>query len=408
MNVATERESDSSQRAGRSGAVRFVLAIGIVSLFADMTHEGARSLIGPFLAVLGASATVVGVVSGLGELLGYAMRFYSGRVTDKTGQYWPLAVAGYCVNLMAVPLLALAGRWEYAAALVFVERAGRALRQPPRDVMLSFAGKRMGIGWAFALHEAMDQTGATLGPLLMAAVMCWRNDYPLSFGLLLIPGILSLTALMFARRAFPNPRDLEATTPQLDTTGLPRTFWLFLAATGCVAAGFADYPLIAFHFQKTASVQGERIPILYSMAMLIHALGAVLCGWLYNRFGMRSITATALVAIPMAPLVFLGDLTGVILGMAAWGLGMGAQESLLKAAVASMAPLRKRGTAFGVYNMSFGVSWFVGSALMGVLYDTSIAWLVTLSIVLQTAAALLLGRVAIIDAATGSGAAARP
>lgn len=380
--------------AAKTKAIHFVLAIGIVSLFADMTHEGARSIVGPFLAVLGASATVVGVVSGLGELLGYAVRFFSGRLADKTGQYWTLAIVGYLVNLLAVPLLALAGSWEYAAALLFIERTGRALRQPPRDVMLSFAGRRMGVGWAFAMHEVMDQTGATLGPLLMAAVMYLRGDYPLSFGLLLIPAVLSLTALLFARQAFPRPRELETITPELDTSGMPPAFWLFLAATGCVAAGFADYPLIAFHFQKTASIRQELIPILYALAMCAHALGALLCGWLYARLGVKSIVATALVAVPMAPLVFLGGPAAATVGAAIWGLGMGAQESLLKAAVAAMAPVHKRGTAFGVYNMSFGIAWFAGSALMGVLYDASIPWLVVFSIAAQVLAVPLLARVA--------------
>jgi len=364
-------------------ATIFVVLLGVVSLFADMTYESARSITGPFLALLGASATVVGVTAGLGELLGYSLRFVSGRIADRTGRYWVVTIFGYCLNLLAVPALALAGNWQLAILLMFLERIGKAMRNPPRDAMLSFASERMGRGWGFALHEAMDQTGATLGPLIVAVVMYFHNDHRLSFAILLIPALVSLGVLMAARALYPHPRNLESKTPQLDTHGYARPFWLYLAATACIAAGFADYPLIAYHFWKVCTIPPEWIPILYSIAMGVDGLAALAFGRLYDRVGMSVLIVAAAIAVPFAPLVFFGGFGAGLAGAVLWGIGMGSQESVMKAAVASMSPVNLRGTAFGTFNMSFGIFWFLGSTLMGALYDYSIMVLVIFSVVIQ-------------------------
>ena len=380
----------SSQGVDVGRATRFVIFIGIVSLFADMTYESARSINGPFLAVLGASATVVGIVAGLGELLGYALRFFSGRLADRTGRYWAVVLAGYAVNLLAVPALALAGNWPLAATLMFIERSGKALRTPARDAMLSFAGRRMGRGWGFALHEALDQTGATIGPLIIAGVMYWRSDYHLAFAVLLVPALIALGVLLAARAAYPRPRELETATPHLGTHGFDRPFWLYLVGTACLAAGFADYPLIAYHFEKAATVPPDWIPIFYSIAMGVDALAALALGRLYDRRGMGVVAGAALLAVPVAPLVFLGGFGPALAGAVLWGVGMGAQESVMKAAVAGMSPAALRGTAFGVYNLSFGIFWFLGSAAMGALYDLSIPTLVAFSVAMQLLSAPLI------------------
>jgi len=367
-----------------------VVLLGIVSLFADMTYESARSITGPFLALLGASATVVGVVAGFGELLGYALRYLSGRIADRTGRYWAVTIAGYCLNLLAVPALALAGTWHLAVAFMFLERIGKALRNPPRDAMLSFAGTRMGRGWGFALHEAMDQIGATTGPLLVAAVLYGRNDYRFAFAMLLVPAVISLAVLLTARAIYPTPRDLEPSAPRLDPHGHASPFWLYLAATACIAAGFADYPLIAYHFGKAGTVPPEWIPLFYAVAMGVDGLAALAFGTLYDRKGMPVLIAASLVSVPVAPLVFLGGFRAALGGAVLWGIGMGAQESIMKAVVAAMTPAARRGTAFGTFNMSFGIFWFLGSALMGVLYDHSRPALVIFSVAVELLAVLLL------------------
>jgi len=226
-------------------ATKFVVLIGVVSLFSDLTYEGARSVTGPFLAVLGASATVVGIVAGLGELVGYALRLLSGYFADRTRRYWAIVFLGYGLNLLAVPLLALAGHWEIAAILMVAERMGKAIRTPARDVMLSCASDSIGRGWGFGLHEALDQIGAILGPLVVAAVFVSRGTYEAGFALLLIPALIALGVLFAAYRLYPRPHDLESAAVKVAGKGFPRSFWLYLAAIGCVAAGYADFPLVA-------------------------------------------------------------------------------------------------------------------------------------------------------------------
>jgi MFS family permease len=374
-------------------AITFVILLGVVSLFADMTYEGARSITGPYLAVLGASATVVGIVAGGGELVGYGLRLVAGYLSDRTGRYWTITLVGYVVNLLAVPLLALAGRWELAAALMIAERLGKAIRTPARDAMLSHATSEMGRGWGFGLHEAMDQIGAVLGPLIVAAMLFRRDGYPTAFGVLLIPALLALGVLVLARMLYPHPQDFEVGTPPLETRGFPRVFWLYLGAVGLIAAGYVDFPLIAYHFQKTSLASEGWIPVFYMVAMGVDAVAALVCGRLFDRLGFPVLGAIVLVSLLFTPLVFLGNFGVAMLGMALWGVGMGAQESIMRAAVAGMVPAARRGTAYGVFNTGYGLLWFAGSALMGVLYDVSLPALIVFSVVTQFLAVPLLFQV---------------
>jgi MFS family permease len=366
--------------------VTFVVLLGMVSLFADMTYEGARSVTGPYLAVLGASATIVGIVAGLGELLGYGLRLVAGYLGDRTGRYWAITILGYAVNLLAVPLLALAGRWELAALLLLAERAGKAIRTPTRDAMLSHATAATGRGWGFGLHEAMDQTGALLGPLLVAGVLAVRGAYEAAFALLLLPALAALAVLLAARARYPDPRGFEVAPPAPTSRGLPRAFWLYLGAAALIAAGYADFPLIAYHFEKASMVSDSWIPIFYAVAMGVDALAALGFGRLFDRVGLAVVLAATLVSALFAPLVFLGGFWTALLGMSLWGVGMGAQESIVRAAVAGMVPPERRGGAYGMFNAGFGVAWFLGSAAMGVLYDVSLPALIVVSVGLQLAA----------------------
>jgi len=359
-------------------------------LFADMTYEGARSVTGPFLAALGATGTAVGVVAGFGELIGYGLRLVSGLISDRTRRYWALTIAGYSINLMAVPLLALAGRWEVAAALMIMERVGKAIRNPPRDAMLSHATSRLGAGWAFGLHEALDQTGAVVGPLIVAVVLHTRNRYQDSFAVLLIPALLALSILIAARMLYPRPQELESVAPELRSAHWPRSFWLYLIAIGLVAAGYVDFPLIAYHFERTAAVPQNWIPIFYSVAMGVDAVAALLFGKWFDKVGPAILAPVILTSSLFAPLTFLGGFKVALLGMAIWGIGMGAQESIMRAMVARMVSPDHRGSAYGLFNAFYGLAWFLGSALLGVLYDRSILALIGFSAGAQLCAIPLL------------------
>jgi len=367
----------------KAGVWKFIILLGVVSLFSDMTYEGARSISGPFLGTLQASALVVGVVAGLGEFLGYALRLGSGYLADRLGRYWLITFLGYSLNLLAVPFLALAGSWEMAAGLLLLERLGKAVRTPARDAMLSHAATSVGRGWGFGFHEAMDQLGAVTGPLIVAAVLYFQGGYRQGFAVLLVPALLALGVITAAARLYPHPRVLEVSAPVLKTEGFTRPFWLYIVAVGLLGAGYADFPLIAYHFGKTALLPPGWIPLFYAAAMGVDAAAALILGRLFDRLGMRVIMGTAALSALFAPLVFLGGFGLALAGMILWGIGMGSLESIIKAALAEMAPRDRRATAYGFFHAGFGLFWFLGSALMGLLYDFSLTALAAFSVTSQ-------------------------
>jgi MFS family permease len=384
------KENQSSLAVSTSSlktmALRFVITIGIVSFFADMTYEGARSINGPYLAVLGASGTAVGIIAGFGELIGYGWRLVSGRMADRTGQYWPITLLGYFIQMAAVPSLALAGSWQVAAILIILERAGRATRNPPRDVMLSHATKQIGHGWGFGIHEALDQSGALVGPLIAATVVASRGEYRIVFAFLLIPAILTLILINMAHFLYPRPSDLEADVQDVETQGLPRPYWIYMAGAALVAAGFVDFSLMAYHFQKAATVAPTWIPILYAIAMAVSGAGSLVFGRLFDRWGIVVLVPLTVLSALFAPLVFLGGFAAELIGTALWGLGMGVHESIMAAAVAGMIPVNRRASAYGIFNTGYGLFWFLGSAVMGILYDTSLPALVAFSVLVEVVA----------------------
>lgn len=370
----------------RSTAIKFVVLLGVVSLFADMTYEGARSISGQYLAILGASGFVVGVVAGLGELIGYGFRLISGYVSDRTGRYWLITFIGYTLNLLAVPLLALAGNWPLAASLMILERFGKAIRNPSRDAMLSYATKEIGRGWGFGLHEAMDQIGAILGPLIVSCVLYFQGSYQMSFGILLIPAACALGVLVSARMLYPRPQDLEVENPSLKSEKFSKKYWLYIASLCCVAAGYVDFPLIAFHFKKAQVMSDAWMPIIFSIAMGADGIAALAFGRLYDAKGFSVLIFATAIASLFAPLVFWDNFYLALIGMILWGIGLGSQESIMRAVVANLVQMNKRGTAYGILNIWFGVFWFLGSALMGFLYDVSLISLIIFSLGIQLAA----------------------
>jgi len=377
----------------RSPALRFVLLVGVMSLFADMTYEGSRSITGPYLALLGASAAAVGIVAGGGELLGYALRLVSGRLADITGRYWPITIAGYIIQMTAVPALALAGSWQAAAILIALERTGKALRNPPRDAMLARATTEIGRGWGFGVHEALDQLGALIGPLVAAGVLALRGDYRVAFALLLVPALTTLAILAVARLTYPNPSELAAKPADVHAAGLPPDLWVYLCAVMLVAAGFADFSLMSFHFARAGTVAADVVPLFYSAAMGAAGVGSLFLGRLFDRAGIVVLVPLTAVSALFAPLVFLGAPALAFLGVVLWGLGMGVHESIMAAAVAEMVPAARVASAYGLFNLMYGVAWFAGSATMGILYDVSIPVLVGFCVVVELLALPLLLRV---------------
>lgn len=374
-------------------AMRFVILLGLVSLFADMTYEASRSINGPFLEILGRSGATLGWVGGIGELLGYGLRFISGYIADKTGKYWLITFIGYILNLISVPLLAFAGFWQLAVALMIAERIGKAIRTPARDAMLSYGTKEMGRGWGFGIAQALDQVGATIGPLLVSVALLIRHQsYHDAYLILFIPAVVAISVLFFAFRQFPKPEELElnVATTSLETKGYPKVFWIFLLASAFIAAAYADFPLIAFHFKKMHLMKDDIIPIFYAVAMASDAIASLVLGKLFDKIGIWAITIATFISLFFAPLVFWGGFSAALVGMIAWGIGMGAQESILKAEVARIIPPEKRGRSFGLFDTGFGISWFLGSVLIGYLYDYSLTGLIIFSVLAQLIAIVIL------------------
>ncbi len=379
-------EQDSG---ARRNAIIFIVLIGCVSLFADMTYEGARSIAGPFLGSLGASAVVVSTVAGFGEFLGYGVRYFSGRAADRSGRYWPLLLSGYVINLLSVPLLAFAASWPVAALLLVMERFGRAIRAPIRGAMLSHAASRTGAGWGFGLHTALDQTGGLSGPLLVALLLALGAGFHRSFAVLLLPALAALALLAVAQRLYPDPRKLELRFSTVDPaawTGFGRKFQLLTVAAALMAAGFADFALIGFHFARAHTVPVHWIPAIYAAGMAAEGVAALLFGWLLDRLGPRAVAAGIVLATLAVPLVFFGGAGWAVAGVVLWGVGMATQDTLFQAMLGDLITPARRATAYGLFDAIRGAAWLLGSVALGLLYGVGLTWLVAASVLLQAAA----------------------
>jgi MFS family permease len=372
-----------AKSSAASTAFTFVLILGVVNLFADMTYEGASSINGQFLGTLGASAAAIGAIAGVGEFLGYALRSVSGYISDKTGKYWLATFVGYSMNLLAVPALALAGNWPIAAGLVIAERVGRAIRKPTVEAMLSYTTGSIGKGWVFAVNNALDQIGGVLGTLLIALVLLWRGDYRTGYTVLLLSALLALVTLAIARLFFPNPSRLEAGIQTATLKGFTTSYWLYMLAGGCVAAGLVSFELISFHFSSERVVTGEWIPLFFALAMGIDAVSGLVFGRVFDRVGIPIVLSAFFLSALFAPFVFLGNFTVAILGMILWGIGFGAQDTLLKSLIASVLPEGKRNLAFGLFYTGYGSGWLIGSITTGILYGQSRLLLVAFSVIVQ-------------------------
>lgn len=397
----------NNRKKKMSQAMAFIVLFGIVSLFSDMTHEGASSIRGAYLSLLGASAATIGFVSGLGELIGYSMRYVFGKLTDRSKKYWGMTIAGYVLDIAAVPLLALVGEhgWVAACALLVVQRMGKAIKKPAKDTIMSFAASQEGVGKSFGIQEVLDQIGAFLGPVLLYLVMLFKTDgttfevYAACFAVLAIPGAITLVLLIITRCQFPNPEHFEPEPKEFVPFKMKKEFILYIAGISLFAFGFIDYSIIIMHVSRTYShlasglsettslVSTGTLPLLYAGAMLVDAVAALFFGLMYDKKGVKALVWSTVISAPFAVFVFASDsVPMLLLGIALWGVGMGAQESILKAAVTSMVPKASRATGYGIFECSFGAFWFLGSWLLGVLYDVSIPAMIAVSVAAQLAA----------------------
>lgn len=382
--------------ANRLSPLRFVLVFGVVSGMADVVYEGARAIVGPFLATLGASAVVVGFVTGLGEAVALVLRLGTGRLSDRTGRHWALSIIGYVVTVAAVPPLALAQTLWQAAVLVVAERFGKAVRVPARDTMLAQASSRIGRGRAFALHEALDQSGALVGPLVVAAMVA-ISGYRLGFGVLVAPAVATLVLLAWLRRAVPTPGDYEdfprepVSVNPIAAAGqrFSARFWAYTAFTAMTMLGYATFGVLSYHLQIRHVVPEPLIPVLYAVAMGVAALAALAAGASYDRIGLRGLVVLPVLAAAVAFLSYSTSVTLVCLGAVVWGAVLGVHESTMRAAVADLVPAARRGLGYGTFTAVYGLAWLAGGTILGGLYGYSITIVVIFTVLTQALALLL-------------------
>jgi MFS family permease len=360
--------------------------MGLVNLFADTTYEGGASINGQFLGSLGASAAAISIIAGVGECLGYSLRSVAGYLADRSGKYWPITFAGYAVNLLAVPAMALAGTWQMAGAFVLAERIGRAFRKPTVEAMLSYSTGKHGRGWVYAVNTAMDETGAAIGPLLLGLVLFRGADFRTGYTLLLISSVLALVTLVGARMVFPVPSRLEAGgPPTAHANGFTTAYWLYMAAGTCFAAGLMSFELLAYHLSSTGTVTEHWIPIFLAVATVGSVVASLILGRAYDRVGVAAVVAAVILASSFSPLVFFGGFWVTLAGLVLWGIGYATQDTLLKVLISSVLPEGRRNFAFGVFYLGYGGGWLVGSVTTGLLYERSRLALVLFAIIAQLA-----------------------
>lgn len=377
----------------KNSAMMFIVLLGVVSCFSDMTHEAATSIKGAYLLILGASASTIGFISGVGELLGYGLRYLFGRLVDKTHNYWSFMILGYAVDVFAVPALALVHRdgWIAACVLLVIERIGKAIKKPAKNTILSFAATQEGVGKSFAIQEALDQLGSFIGPLLLYLVILYKHGdeyetYNTAFAFLLLPAICTIAFLLFAKSRFPNPEafEPEAKEAKKDSFVGKKSFYLYLAGISCFAFGFVDFPLVTMHLAKSKLFDESTLPLLYSSTMLVDALAALFFGWLFDKLQTRALVISTAISAFFAVFAFgMTSQTMIMLGVALWGVGMGAQESIMKAAVATLTSKEHRASSYGAFEFLFGLAWFLGSWALGAIYDYSLSIFIIISVAAQ-------------------------
>ncbi|WP_332238221.1 MFS transporter [Sporolactobacillus sp. KGMB 08714] len=379
----------------KKAAYSFIILLGIVSLLSDMAYEGARSIIGPYLGLLGATAATVGFVSGLGEFIGYALRLVTGFISDRTKKYWTMTIVGYAMNIIAIPLLAIvpANGWIYACGLIILERLGKAIRTPSKSTLVSFAASEVGAGKGFAIQEALDQLGAFISPVILFVILTLKgssgtkNAYAVCFLVLGIAAILSVIMLLISKKIYPTPDAFDRTKEAEGKIHFKHSFWFYMVSISLIAAGFADFSLISYHLVHQNLFADNMIPALYAVAMGVDALSALFFGWLYDKKGLLSLIIATAISACFAPFVFLtGNTALIIVGIIFWGIGMGAQESIMQSIVTGLVAKNHRATGFGIFNTAFGLFWFMGSFIMGAIYSISLPALAGISVLLQLGA----------------------
>jgi hypothetical protein len=400
----TDQAAGPTARSAGWSPWRAVVGFGVVSLAADMVYEGARSVTGPLLASLGASALLVGLVTGAGEALALVLRLPFGSRVDRTGGYWGMTIAGYALTAVCVPLLAVtpflgAAGLGLGCLLVLAERTGKAVRSPAKSTLLAHAAGPVGLGRGFGVHKALDQIGAFAGPLVVAGVIALTGALWPAFLVLAVPGAAAIGLLLWLRRRTGDPLGEQAQAAGTTTERtsllqagreLPRAFWLFAASAGLTTAGLVTFGVISYHLVSAHLVGAAAVPLVYAAAMAAEAVAALGSGWVHDRWGARGLLVLPVLVAVVPGLAFSDAFGLVLVGVLIWGAATGLQDSTVKALVAQLVPTGRRATGYGLFAAVQGVAAVAGGAIAGALSARSVPALVVVVGVAQAAALVLL------------------
>ncbi|MCW4045766.1 MAG: MFS transporter [Candidatus Bathyarchaeota archaeon] len=395
MSIGGESLADGLKISKRTAYIA-ILAMGIVSMLGDIVYESGRGIAPDYLLFLGASALLVGAVSGVGEFVGYSARLVSGSLSDRSKAYWLFIFAGYGL-ILAIPLMGFTFSLELVIVLLLLERLGKALRSPSRDTVVSIISKNVGTGKAFGLHEAIDQIGAIIGPLIFSAVLLFTaNSYPAAFGFLLIPFALMVMAIIYTYRKVGKSVEAEVVKDIDEKVPLSCGFWIYCLAVFLNTLGLIPVALILFSGSLILQPLGQAwmVPLLYVVVQAVDAPMALVSGHLFDKLGMKILALPFVLSVFPVLLVSFGGLAGVIAACVMFGLVLGMQESIYRAAVCEFIPLCKRGTAYGVFNTVLGVGTLASGVIFGFLLDYGYSWIVLAGLVLllQVGAIVTLNR----------------
>ncbi len=351
--------------------MKIILLLGIVSLLGDITYEGARGVLGPYFAGFGITATVLGIIVGIGEFLGYTLRMVFGYIADKTKGYWLLTFIGYSL-IFAIPLLGLSKWWYLSAFLVISERIGKAIRTPARDSIISHISQKIGRGTAFGIHEFFDQIGAIIGPLILSFAFYYSGNYNTGFLFFFIPTTILLAILYYVSKKVPQPQKEEKKTRLNTKKKIPKIFWYYSVFSFFSVIGFVNFAIISYHFKVQNLFSDTMIPILYSIAMGIDAVAALIIGKVYDKTSVKSLIIIPLLTMLLPFTAFSSDKIAIYISILLIGTILGVHETIMKASVADITPIGKRGFLYGFYNTVYGLAWFLGSAIVGFLYSRSL------------------------------------
>ena len=367
--------------AGTQGATgnapripRTVWALGLVSLFMDLSSETVHALLPLFLtATLGVSVAMVGLIDGVAEATASIAKVFSGYLSDRLGKRKPLILIGYSLGALSKPVFALAGSASVVMGARLADRIGKGLRGAPRDALVADVTPPEIRGRAFGLRQSLDTIGAFAGPLLAIGLMVlFANDMRMVFWVAVIPALLAVACVVSGVEdaAVPDDKAVRPPVRLVDLKRLPRGFWgVVWIGVIFTLARFSE----AFLILK-ASAEGLPLalaPLVLVAMNVVYALGAYPAGGLSDRVSARVLLSWGLVCLILADLALalLPGIGGAFLGIALWGAHMALTQGLLAKLVADHAPAHLRGSAFGVFNLATGVALLFASVIAGLLWD---------------------------------------